>query len=210
MREGIEFHPFVDKAINVAWACYWGYRLYRKVPLILAHGLTPMWVVVIIRFSLLGVLFLIRGPGRATRNPRAWLLAAILTMWVFLYEVEAPTGVTGPLATFCFMAMLAGLGWSVVGTFVLGRSFGALPAFRRLKLAGPYRVMRHPIYAGYIIHDAAFIYLLLSAHNLTVYLLFLVLIQWQAKFEEDVLASHDPAYADYCARVNWRFIPGLF
>jgi hypothetical protein len=47
--------------------------------------------------------------------------------------------------------LLMGMLVQVHAKLVLGRSFGVVAAHRGLKLAGPYRFVRHPMYAGYFV-----------------------------------------------------------
>jgi protein-S-isoprenylcysteine O-methyltransferase Ste14 len=37
------------------------------------------------------------------------------------------------------------------GSFFLSPSYSVIPAFRSLAMKGPYRLVRHPIYASYLI-----------------------------------------------------------
>ena len=57
---------------------------------------------------------------------------------------------------------------SPVAKVVLGRSFGLLPAQRGLVTAGPYRIVRHPIYFGYLIGHIGFLLVNFSWRNAAV------------------------------------------
>jgi protein-S-isoprenylcysteine O-methyltransferase Ste14 len=104
---------------------------------------------------------------------------------------------------------IAGLAAVVAGKVSLGRSFGILPANRGVVAAGPYGLVRHPIYAGYLVTHAAF----LLAHPSTWNIVFAVAadtaLVMRALIEERVLAGDDD-YQRYCARVGWRLVPGVF
>ena len=95
------------------------------------------------------------------------------------------------------------------GKMSLGRSFGLMPANRGIVCSGLYRVVRHPIYLGYLITHAAYL-----AANPTMWN-FLVLatadlgLMARAVCEEGTLAR-DPEYVAYQSRVRWRVVPGLF
>src|SRR5437763_218817 len=52
------------------------------------------------------------------------------------------------------LASAAGLGLVIVGKLTLGRSFGIAPATRGVVIGGPYILVRHPIYAGYLLTHA--------------------------------------------------------
>ena len=97
----------------------------------------------------------------------------------------------------------------LAGKVALGRSFGLMPANRGIVSSGIYRVVRHPIYAGYLVTHAAF----LAAHPAPLNLLLLVVsdvcLLVRAAFEERTLTL-DPAYRSYMGEVRWRVVPGLF
>ncbi len=52
---------------------------------------------------------------------------------------------------------ISGLLFLIAGKLSLGRSFGLVPANRGIVRSGVYRLVRHPIYAGYLVSHAAFV-----------------------------------------------------
>ena len=102
-----------------------------------------------------------------------------------------------------------GLVLVVVGKMALGRSFGLAPANRGVVIRGPYNLVRHPIYTGYLITHAAFLVAHPTTWNLTVILLADVALIVRALMEERVLSA-DLAYQQYCRRVGWHLVPGVF
>ena len=97
----------------------------------------------------------------------------------------------------------------IVGKLTLGRSFGLMPANRGIVCQGIYKMLRHPIYAGYLITHAAFLVAHPSAWNLAVLLVSDTALMVRSVYEERTLAL-DPEYAAYMTRVRWRMAPGLF
>ena len=91
----------------------------------------------------------------------------------------------------------------------LGRSFGIVPANRGVVARGPYRLMRHPIYAGYLICHAAFLVAHPTPLNLTLIVVADSALIVRALIEERVLSA-DAEYQAYCRRVEWHLVPGLF
>jgi protein-S-isoprenylcysteine O-methyltransferase Ste14 len=91
----------------------------------------------------------------------------------------------------------------------LGRSFGMEPANRGLKTRGLYRVVRHPIYASYLLIVGGFLTAHLSWWNGVVALIWLRVQVARIKREETLLRS-DEHYHDYVRQVRWRLIPGLW
>jgi protein-S-isoprenylcysteine O-methyltransferase Ste14 len=102
---------------------------------------------------------------------------------------------------------IAALGLTAVGFFLsayvlfwLGRSFSIMAEARRLVTAGPYRFVRHPLYA---VEEIAIIGVLLL--NLSLPAVLLIAAQWAFQLrrmhnEELVLTKAFPEYADYAAR----------
>ena len=52
---------------------------------------------------------------------------------------------------------IAGLAIVIAGKITLGRSFALLPANRGVVSTGVYRIVRHPIYMGYLFTHVAFL-----------------------------------------------------
>jgi protein-S-isoprenylcysteine O-methyltransferase Ste14 len=107
--------------------------------------------------------------------------------------------------------MLSGIGLLIVvaSKIALGRSFGLVPANRGVVVRGPYVVVRHPIYLGYLISHVAFFLAQPTLSNAAVILIADGTLIARALMEERVL-SRDEAYASYCRRVSWRLVPGVF
>ena len=73
----------------------------------------------------------------------------------------------------------------------LGRSFGLPPAARGLVTSGPYRVVRHPIYLGYLMTHAGFLLSNFSWRNLGVLAVLYLAQAVRTLREEAVLHSGD-------------------
>jgi Putative protein-S-isoprenylcysteine methyltransferase len=103
----------------------------------------------------------------------------------------------------------AGLLVIITGKLTLGRSFGLLPANRGVVCRGIYTVVRHPIYAGYLVTHAAFLLAHPTAWNIALLVVSDLALLVRAVYEERTLAL-DAEYTDYMSRVRWRVIPGAF
>jgi protein-S-isoprenylcysteine O-methyltransferase Ste14 len=98
---------------------------------------------------------------------------------------------------------------SLASLLSLGRSFGILPAWRRLVKRGPYHFVRHPMYLSYLLADVG--YNLQEWNYVTV---LLVMAGWASlvyriNAEERVL-SQDAEWHTYAAAVPYRLLPGLW
>jgi protein-S-isoprenylcysteine O-methyltransferase Ste14 len=103
----------------------------------------------------------------------------------------------------------AGLLIVVIGKMTLGRSFGVVPANRGVVVRGPYTLVRHPIYTGYLIAHTAFLLPHPAPWNLSILLVADTALIVRALREERVLSA-DAAYQQYCRRVGWHLVPGVF
>jgi len=120
-----------------------------------------------------------------------------------------PTG--DPLAPDAITAAVsaAGLLVIIIGKVTLGRSFGLMPANRGIVCRGIYRIVRHPIYAGYLVTHAAFVAAHPTAWNAALVIVSDLALLIRATYEERTLAL-DEEYAAYLTRVRWRVAPGVF
>ena len=103
----------------------------------------------------------------------------------------------------------AGLGLVIAGKLTLGRSFGIVPANRGVVVRGPYALVRHPIYAGYLITHAGFLIAHPTPWNVAIAVTADTALIVRALIEERVLSA-DLQYRSYCRRVGWHLVPGVF
>jgi protein-S-isoprenylcysteine O-methyltransferase Ste14 len=97
----------------------------------------------------------------------------------------------------------------IVGKIALGRSFGIVPANRGVVAGGPYAIVRHPIYAGYLVTHLAFVMAHPRPMNAAIVLVADAALVVRALLEERVMAE-DAQYRVYCRRVAWHLVPGVF
>ena len=72
---------------------------------------------------------------------------------------------------------------------------------------GPYAIVRHPMYAGAILFLFGTPLLLGSWYGVALAPVIVVAFGVRAVLEERTLAAQFPDYADYAARVRYRFVP---
>ena len=102
--------------------------------------------------------------------------------------------------------MSFGLLCSISAKIFLRRSFGIVPANRGVQREGPYRVVRHPIYFGYLLAQIGFFCVSVSVSNAVVYAACWLAMVLRIRAEEEILGL-DPAYAEYQRNVRYRLIP---
>jgi protein-S-isoprenylcysteine O-methyltransferase Ste14 len=157
--------------------------------------------------ALVVVLICLRRPASVIdRRPIVRLVTAV-SMTFPLLSKPAQVAPMLPEAT---AALLLGIGLLVVvgGKISLGYSFGLLPANRGVMQRGLYRVVRHPIYLGYLLTHIPFLAAHPSGWNAAVLLIGDAALIVRAFYEEQTL-GRDPQYVRYCQAVRWRLVPGI-
>ena len=157
--------------------------------------------------ALVVVLTCLRRPASVVdRRPVVRLVTAVSMTFPLLSE---PTRIP-PLLPEAAAATLLGLGLLIVvgGKISLGYSFGLLPANRGVMERGLYRVVRHPIYLGYLLTHIPFLAAHPSGWNAAVLLMGDAALIIRAFYEEETL-GRDPKYVRYCQTVRWRLLPGI-
>jgi protein-S-isoprenylcysteine O-methyltransferase Ste14 len=109
----------------------------------------------------------------------------------------------------CVAIMLVGMILQVAAKLILGRSFGIIPANRGVRVVGPYRIIRHPMYAGYTMTHIGFLLAMPSPINAALYTLAFS-FQVSRIFREERVLLADPGYRAFAERVRYRLVPGLF
>jgi protein-S-isoprenylcysteine O-methyltransferase Ste14 len=148
-----------------------------------------------------------RTTSTVDRSYRARLLTAFSMMGPVLVRPASVAALAPELAT----VLLSGVGLSVViaGKLSLGRSFGLMPANRGVVSGGLYRLVRHPIYLGYLITHSGFVAANPTLWNVLMLVGSDIALMWRAVCEEQTL-GRDLAYREYQQAVRWRVVPGVF
>lgn len=158
--------------------------------------------------SLVVVLTVLRRSAVVVdRSYRARLLTGFSVIGPVLVRPASVVPLAPELLTVLLSA--AGLGIVIAGKLSLGRSFGLMPANRGIVSTGLYRLVRHPIYLGYLITHAGFLAANPTAWNLLMLVAADIALMRRAVCEEQTLQL-DPAYSRYQQTVRWRVAPGLF
>jgi protein-S-isoprenylcysteine O-methyltransferase Ste14 len=148
-----------------------------------------------------------RSAAAVDRSMRARLLTALSMLGPPLLQ---PAHVAALLPqTITVAASAAGLAIVIAGKITLGRSFGLMPANRGVVSSGLYRIVRHPIYLGYLITHVAFLVATPSAWNIAALFAADAALLARAVCEEKTL-SRDERYRAYQQTVRWRICPGFF
>ena len=75
---------------------------------------------------------------------------------------------------------------------------------------GPYEIVRNPMYASAAVYFIGMPLALGSYWGLIASVLTIIGLVWRLFDEEKFLAKNLPGYTEYCAKVRWHLIPGIF
>jgi protein-S-isoprenylcysteine O-methyltransferase Ste14 len=169
---------------------------------------THQWNRLMIIPEAMTVLFVLfrRQAVSVSTYPVDWALGVLGTMFALLAR---PGG--EPLApeVACAAVILAGTLISVSAKLSLNTRFALAPANRGIQPSFAYALVRHPMYAGYIVADVGFALLNPTPRNLMVYAGSWGLLVARIYREERWL-SQDDAYVSYSKSVRWRLFPGVY
>jgi protein-S-isoprenylcysteine O-methyltransferase Ste14 len=166
-------------------------------------------VLIVLSEALPLIFVLLRAPSASlSQRPTDWAAAITATIAPLLVRPGAATG-SPELEAAAYGVMLFGLSLQVAAKAVLGRGFGIVAANRGVRQLGPYRLVRHPMYAGYTLTHIGFLLAMPSLLNTAIYGLALVLQIIRIKREERVLMQ-DPTYVAFVKRVRYRLMPGVY
>jgi protein-S-isoprenylcysteine O-methyltransferase Ste14 len=76
--------------------------------------------------------------------------------------------------------------------------------------SGPYRIVRHPGYAGNILAQPGIMLALGSVWTIIPVIIALIIAVIRTLLEDKTLQEELPGYRDYLRRVRYRLIPGVF
>jgi protein-S-isoprenylcysteine O-methyltransferase Ste14 len=164
-------------------------------------------MIAIIETITAGIIIFSRRAQRRDWRPLS-VVASFIAMFYFLAINLAPGQHVVPESVGAGL-QIVGLIFQLYAKLSLGRSFGVLPATRRLVTHGAYRWLRHPIYFGYLVAHLGFLLTNFSLQNLMVLLVLYAAQIIRIRREEQILTLI-PGYRDYCSAVPYRLIPRLY
>ncbi|MBB3522643.1 methyltransferase [Rhizobium redzepovicii] len=153
-------------------------------------------------------LILTRRPTRnASLRLYDWTVTAVGTLFPLLVSPNTSEPLA-PLAV-CGTVMVLGFFLQIAAKLSLRRSFGLVPANRGIKIGGPYKFVRHPMYAGYLMMHIGFFLTHPSVWNFAIYATALTAQCFRLLAEERLL-KQDPAYTAFMATTRYRLVPFVF
>lgn len=152
-------------------------------------------------FAIIGVMMLVRKePIRRERRLQGWLLPMAVMAALAVVGGAPLQDYPAPVMLVATALVVAGTAFTIYALRHLGRHFGVVSDVRGLVTSGPYRWVRHPLYAGETITTIGFVLAVATPVTVAVFVLGLALQVWRAKVEEQSLTAAFPEYRDYAAR----------
>jgi len=166
-----------------------------------------LWLVETLLFTVLIIAYLFRtAPANRSRGVREIVVPLAGSALPFLLLISPPNpaiSASYPLFYWLLWGMTAATGLTVWGMWSLRSSFSITVEARQLVTAGPYRLVRHPIYTGEILAATAVAAIRLSPVNIVILLLFISLQLWRTRMEETKLSSVFPEYREFKRKSFW-------
>lgn len=190
--------------VGMILACAWVMFATLHVRAYMASG-TAEHLVFFLSESFTALMFLLRAsPSSVSPHPGDWALAVAGTAAPLLFAPSAVVLLQGAA-----VLVFAGAVFQLIGLLSLNRSIGLVPARRELKTGGSFRLVRHPLYASYLLMFSGYLLTNFSTANLLVYCALLALLLARIVREEQHL-SREADYRAYMERVKYRVIPYVF
>ena len=163
---------------------------------------SPSTALLVLIYSVAMVLFIVRRD--ATRVGSKLDLVIALSGTFFISFLEGPEiQDTRWLPT--TVQVIALIGWTA-SLISLGRSFGIVPADRGLVQHGPYRYLRHPIYAFEELFLLGYLIAVPTPQSAIIIAIGFSLQVVRIIREERILQG----YEEYKRKVRWRLVPGIW
>ena len=200
MKEGLLFHVG-----NIALAVFWSFFVWINFSGFLATNKIAL-LLAAIDATIVTLLFVLRTrPRLSSSDPIANGVAFSATFFLLLLR---PTASTDSFFIGTFL-ILCGLLLVIASLLSLGRSFGIVPALRDIKTAGPYKIVRHPMYSGHIIAGLGYVLANPSLWNACIVVLAIALLLFRIRLEEDFM-NQDNSYLNYARTTKYRLIPFVY
>jgi protein-S-isoprenylcysteine O-methyltransferase Ste14 len=179
----------------------------RMIPVVIATGALPPLLLLISESMVVLFILLRRGTDTISRRGMDWAVGMAGTLLPLL--AIAPRGAALAPSLIVEGLMIGGFALQISAKLTLRRSFGVVAANRGVKASGPYRLLRHPMYAGYALTHIGFLLAGPSLWNVAVYA-GTVALQVRRILAEERVLGEDPAYGAFASKTRYRLLPFVF
>ncbi len=143
-----------------------------------------------------------------TRTLVPYAIARVTTALTAAFSEPAVSEKIGVVLAGVFLAGVTLRAWAI-------HEFGVQYSHRVIRISendlissGPYRVLRHPAYAGMLLANVGFVGYFANPASVAALALLIAAILWRIRVEEDVLVE-SPGYREF-ASTRSRMLPGVW
>lgn len=192
---------YLGNGIFAAYSCF--FMLIMLSDFVARHRasslLLILWDAVVAWFAVTRTM-----PERTNVSPYDWAISLFGLLPLLLRPAAAVHDHVLLLAAQSFGQAVA-----LTGLLSLNKSMGVVAANRGVKTGGMYRVVRHPIYAGFFVFNGAYVLQNVTAWNVLIYVA-LIFGQHLRMQQEELVLGKDADYAAYARRTRWRILPFIY
>jgi protein-S-isoprenylcysteine O-methyltransferase Ste14 len=198
---------FLDSAEKYIMATVFLFFAYRMIHAYLETGWPFTLMYMMDQLVVLVFILVRRAPKELSLRIDDWLVGFGGTLFAIL--IGAPSGVflASPVVVGVFLML--GFAIHVSAKLALRRSFGIVAANRGVKASGLYRIVRHPMYLGYIVSQIGILLSGPTLANIVVVGICWILYVMRINAEERLLLK-DEIYRDFALRTRYRLVPGVY
>jgi len=142
-----------------------------------------------------------------------WLCALTLPGFDYRFGWSASVGGV-PVAVTCVAWIGVVVSWLVVFEVMRFNSFASsivrVEEGQKVITDGPYRVVRHPMYSGFVLMILATPFAMGSYVAAVPSVLLVPVLVFRLRDEEWMLRKELAGYVEYCEKVRWRLVPYVY
>jgi len=180
----------------------------------------PMWLAIFIIWAISGLTVKTTVGSRSDARARL-LVWGVMLGWLILFSPGLRQGLLGerfvpmgPAAAYTGLALtVVGLGFALWARFAIGRNWGGLITVQeghKVVRTGPYAVVRHPIYSGFMLATLGTAIVFGKVGGLVATALVVLSWGYKSRLEERFMIEQFGAeYEDYRHHVK-ALIPGIW
>jgi protein-S-isoprenylcysteine O-methyltransferase Ste14 len=188
---------FLFLSYNVAW------RIGHEIEL---SAIVAQYCLVI--FYLILCLLLIKRPLAKSQAkgffPRFAAFAGTFMPWMIVFFPRSASSAS--LSLLSAVCLIVGMVLAIISVTYLGKSFSVIPQAREVVRTGPYRWLRHPLYASEQIAVLGTLLQFLSPFTMSIFAIHITIQICRIVYEERLLRQAFPEYSGY-AMTSWRLLP---
>ena len=191
----------ISTVIESLTIAFWIWLAYHQTIAAAENG-NAVTFLLALESATVGYFLLKRKPEQG--NPHPWYVRTIILFAAFLGPLFVE--IKSHLPWWGNALSAAGVVLTLWALWSLNTAFGIAPSDRGLVIRGPYRYIRHPMYAGALLNLMMVVVFNLTLFNVALVIAIFAIDFWRISLEERTVGG----YSDYMNQVRWRLIPFIW